>query len=107
MADKLDTLISLVKKARAIHTELPVQDMHALLYIARHPGCTTTKLWQELEMTSGTGTRITSRLGEWARYKVPGLGLVLAEANPKDRRERQLWLTPAGQRAVKSLTESI
>lgn len=103
----LDTLAGIVESIRDIDPEMPAQTLAGLLFIARKPGCSVQDMQEYLQVGSGTGTRIACRLGEWERYEVPGLKLVRAERDPKDRRKVMLWLTAQGQKAVKKLTDHL
>ena len=96
-------LTALISAIRDVDPEMAAQTVAAMLYISGHPGCTVGEVAEKLGFTSGTGTRIVARLGEWSRYQHPGLRFVLTEQDPKDRRFLRVYLTPAGTRFVQSL----
>jgi DNA-binding MarR family transcriptional regulator len=90
---------------RKIDPDMPTQTFAALLFIAINPGCSQLQMLKALKLSTSTATRISARLGEWERYGKAGLRLVTQEQNPQDRRERQLYLTPAGTRLVQEVVQ--
>ncbi|MEY3231455.1 MAG: hypothetical protein RL689_1544 [Planctomycetota bacterium] len=92
---------------RTLDPEIQCNSVMALLYIARRPGSSPTELSSHLDLTSGAGSRLVSRLSEWDRFRVRGLQLVAAEPDPVDRRVRRLCLTPKGTRFVNELAACI
>jgi DNA-binding MarR family transcriptional regulator len=96
-------LTTLISKVREVDPEMAPQTLAALLYAAVHPGCTVGEMAEAQGLTSGTGTRIVARLGDWARYQHPGLKFVTTEQDAKDRRFLRVFVTPAGQRFIAGL----
>jgi DNA-binding MarR family transcriptional regulator len=90
-----------------LERDMAVSTLQGLMFAADHTGCTTGELWSALGVTSGTGTRVVSRLSDWEGYEIPGLGLLTSEPDARDRRIRRLYLTPKGQRVVKELIKII
>jgi hypothetical protein len=106
-ASCLNRLQGLMSVVRGMDSEMPAQTLAGFLFIAQHPGCSPIDLQHHLHVSSATATRICHRLSAWERESVAGLDLVVAEINPRLRREKQLWLTTKGQRFLFELENSI
>lgn len=101
--DPITHLQEVLKVVRSVDPEMPAQTLQSLLYIHTHPGCSQTELAGVLEVQTSTVARIAARLSEWRAYKQRGLNFITNEVNPRDRRERQLWLTRHGQAFINEL----
>ena len=94
----LTRLILITEEFRKIDPELPMQSALILLLIGSKPG-TNLKSLAEI---AGIGTSSASRIAA-ALSKEYGKGLVTYVEDPLDRRNKQLKLTPEGERFVRSL----
>ena len=96
---KLTRVLAVVRK---LDKEMPAHQMLALLFVAENPGCSIHELLPLLGVTSPTGTRVTTRLGDGCRG-TKGLGLLRVEVDPRDRRLRQCTLTRKGTELVETI----
>lgn len=96
----MQSLIDFVSEVRAVDPEMPAQTILAFLLVAEADIAgriiTMREIQQYLEVSSGTCSRITARLGQWKAYQSPGLDFIGADRDPMDRRIVRLRLTPKG-----------
>lgn len=96
-------LIELIESFRTLNPEMQAQQMLTFLLIAEQPGITLQKLTEKLKVSLASGSRNMYALSHTEKPNKPGHDLVLIEANPANRRERIMHLTPAGQRFLKQI----
>jgi DNA-binding MarR family transcriptional regulator len=60
-------------------------------------------LADHLGLAQSSISRALSLLGRWGVGKKPGLGLIVSEEDPEERRRRIVSLSPKGQRAMSDL----
>lgn len=99
----LQTLVSCVNKVKKIDPDLRTQAVLLLLAVMDDPGHPQVHYQDKFKIPRSTASRYVSQLGPWAAFNTPGLGLIDAQENPQNRREKQLWLTPKGQRLAQDL----
>lgn len=103
----LMTLDRALNVAREIDPGMHTQVLQGFLYIAGNPGCRIVEMQAHLETSSASATRITKRLSRSVPPGQKGYGLVEVGVSDEDSRERELWLTPKGQRFAKRLEEAL
>lgn len=108
--DKLEALRILVKVAdmlRDIDPEMPMQTFRSFLEIALRPGCAVGDIGEALSIASSTASRNVSSLAAWKKYKVAGHLLVETFENPERRQQKNIYLTPKGQKLVADLAKAL
>jgi len=94
-----------VRAVSEIDPHLTLTHLGVLLVISRKPGCNPGDLITELGISSAAAARLVARVSDWENPVVKGLGLVSSEMDPWDRRKRNLFLTPKGQRLINRIEE--
>jgi DNA-binding MarR family transcriptional regulator len=85
-----------VEEFRKLHSEMPMQIAAAFLMIAQKPRISLADLRQQLGQGKSSVLRNVGMLQDkW--------GLVTYGRDPLDSRNNIAWLTPAGERLVRSL----
>ncbi|NJB67233.1 DNA-binding MarR family transcriptional regulator [Desulfobaculum xiamenense] len=78
---------------------MPSQQIAAFLYVAASGGCSMAALAEFLGMAQSTASRTVTTLGP--RHATnrgrPGYDLIVAEEDPRERRRKNLRLTPRGK----------
>lgn len=103
---KLSKCLALFREQSAT---FPLTHAQVLMEVISDEGLNQTELVERLDSSRAAISRAMVGLGEWERKDVPGLrdkpglGLVISEMDPNDRRQRRLWLTPKGKRFAKQL----
>lgn len=90
-----------------VDPHLCLSHLAVLLTIARKPGCSPGDLIDELGISSASAARLVARVSDWETPVIKGLGLVRSEMDPYDRRKRNLFLTPEGQRLINRVVEAL
>lgn len=104
MEQSLYRLHSLIREVRTISPRMEMQDLETLLLVALHPGISPLEVSEKTGISGSAASRAAYRLSAEQEPGVSGPSLLSVEINPQDRRRKQLYLTPTGQRFVGSLT---
>jgi DNA-binding MarR family transcriptional regulator len=88
---------------RVLHSEVQAQTVATFYAIAANPGLSHTKLQETLGVAQSTVSRNVNYLSAEAKFGVKGLGLVLSQDNPRNRRQKLVTLTPKGQNFLNTL----
>lgn len=100
-------LSKIIDLFRLMDREVPAQVIMTFLYIAAHDNCHKQALEEDLNMTTASASRNTDWLSEHHRLKKPGLGLIIKQPDPGNRRRLTLKLTDKGKLLVKSIKDSL
>ena len=100
-------LLSLVRAVREISPRMEVQDLEVFLIVAERPGVTPREIEDLAGVTRTSASRAGYRLSSEVLPGEPGLGLVVIEGDPQDRRKKALYLSPRGQRFLNSLVDHL
>ena len=76
---KLRSMMKGVEMFRALHKEMPSQQMAALLYISVHEGCKMEDIKEYLGLSQASTSRNVAALGKWHRSGKEGYGLIYWE----------------------------
>tara|TARA_R100001460_G_scaffold39525_5_gene74346 strand:+ start:1760 stop:2128 length:369 start_codon:yes stop_codon:yes gene_type:complete len=97
---KIFKLYEVINILREYDREMPAQLLSTLLYIASHKDCHKQAL-EDPNEGLGLSTAAASRCTDWLSHKhwvgKQGLGLIIKEADPCNRRRLQLRLTKKGE----------
>lgn len=100
-ADKLAAAFGTLRDVMGREAE--VQTLIALFLVASEPGIVSSELSRRLDLGGSSISRNVGRLGKTGYGKrgtpghQPGLGLIDAEPDPDDRRQKPLYLSAAGR----------
>lgn len=103
----LRRLIECVKEVRRVSPEMPVQTLHTLLAVAMEPGISMSDLMARTKLGQSSCSRNVALLSENHRLGKPGLNLVVAFEDPKERRRKLVDLTSKGVEVVSVLADTV
>jgi DNA-binding MarR family transcriptional regulator len=108
MAVPLKDAIQLINGISKIESEMPLQQLHVLLLIAKAgEGTSLTDLAKEAGIGLATASRYVSALGKQDRHRQEGLLLVESFEDPMERRKKIIRLTDKGRVALNKLIGDI
>ena len=99
----MDRLGRVMNLLRMLDKEVPAQALAVLFYIASHDNCHKTAIEEDLNMPNSSMSRNIDRLTEHLRLNKAGMGLVVKEDDPSNRRRLQLKLSLKGQELIKQI----
>ncbi|CUA90958.1 DNA-binding transcriptional regulator, MarR family [Chelatococcus sambhunathii] len=94
--------ILLIEEFRKLDPKMPIQMAHILLLVALKPGVNMRQLMADTDLSKSSVTRHVEVLGDGGKTG-PGLGLVVSRDSLEDRRFKEVRLTPAGERVIRSI----
>ncbi len=95
---RMERVLLAMEKLRELDDEMPAQLLSTLFYVASHKDCHKQALEEDLNFSTASGSRNTDWLTAEHRIKNRrGLGLIVKEKDPSNRRRIQLRLTVKGQ----------
>lgn len=94
-----DVFLQLLRALQKIDPEFPIQYAICLAEIAANQGCSLTFLSEKTGLALSTISRITGALSEF-RQKGAAYGFVEMRVSKEERRRKELYLTPSGQKAL-------
>lgn len=104
IASNVGDLFKTMKKMRLLDSDMPLQQILVLLYIAsKGKGCTQGELKDHLDMAASTASRNIAALSKVHRLGKEGLGLIDWHEDLLDRRVKRLHLTPKGRQFMLDL----
>ena len=98
-------VLTALEKLRELNREFPAQLLSTLLYVASHKDCHKQAMEEDLDLTTASGSRNTDLLSHSHHLGKKGLGLIIKEVDPSNRRRLQLSLTVEGQCLIDTLKE--
>lgn len=96
-----------IRHLRKVWERMESQDIDALLTVYLKPGITLTDLQDEVGLSQAAISRLAYRLSHEERPGEPGLNLFQIEVDGVDRRRRQVFLSPKGQKVVQAMAEQL
>lgn len=104
----MEKVLSAFELLRILDREIPGQLVSTFLYVASHNGCHKQALELELGFTTASASRNTDWLAEGRKgIKHKGLGLIIKEVDPTNRRRQILRLSAKGQILAKHMKSVI
>lgn len=85
---------------REIESDMPIQQVVVLAWVALNEGKTQKQLRDSLDMASSTSSRNLAALSKVHRLGKPGLGMIDWVDSPEDRRQKLLYLSSKGRKFV-------
>ncbi len=99
-------LIVLLRELQKIHPEFPLQYAVCLAEISVDEGMSVTALSEKTGMPISTVSRIVGALSSHRRRAAP-FGLVRIAISARERRRKELYLTPRGRAVMGSIADII
>lgn len=90
---------------RLLDREIPAQVLATFFYIAAHDNCHKQAVEADLNLSTAAGSRCTDKLSDQSWVGKPGLGLIIKEQDPTNKRRQQLRLTPKGKALIKQIED--
>lgn len=103
----LSTLIRVLEEFRTLDPDLPIQYALSFLTLAQNEGLSMGELAQRLAIAQSSASRNIAALSDWHSFGKPGLGLVEAREDPRERRRKLVSLTAKGRAFLHRLTALI
>ncbi len=100
----LPKLIRVLEEFRTLDPDLPIQYALSFLTLAQNEGLSMGELAQRLAIAQSSASRNIAALSDWHSFGKPGLGLVEAREDPRERRRKRVSLTAKGHAFVHRLT---
>ena len=98
-------LIASLQRLRDLHPDMTLMQLQSLLLVARDPGVKQRELIRSIDTVDSTASRTIGLLSEHGSRRIHGLNLVRMEVNAGDRRERNCFLTTAGESLLKDIVQ--
>jgi DNA-binding MarR family transcriptional regulator len=102
----MDRMCRVMDLLRKFDKEVPAQVLACFFYIVSRDNCHKTAMEEDLEMSNSSASRNMDRLTEQHRLNKAGMGLVVKQEDPTNRRRLQLRLSTEGEDLIKQI-ESI
>ena len=99
----LGRVYRIIEEFRKLDPEIPSQAINAFLYIVLHEGCSVKDIGEALNLRQSSASRNVALLSKMHRLGKPGLGLIEAKEDPRDRRWKTVNLTARGRRFLEDL----
>ena len=103
----VERLLKVTQRLQALDREIPAQVIACFLYIASHEDCHKQALEEALCLTTASASRNTDWLSHTHRLNKPGLGLIIKEVDPTNKRRLQLRLSAKGKRLIQSIKDDL
>ena len=97
----LNEALRLIQAIREIDSEMPLQQIHCLLLIAKEQeGMSLSDLAKKAGIGLATASRYVAALGKINRHREEGLKLIESFEDPMERRKKIIRLTAKGKVAL-------
>jgi len=103
--DEIAILMRILEEFRKLDPDLPIQYALSFLTLASNEGLSLGELATRLGIAQSSASRNVAALSEWHSFGKPGLDLVEAKEDPRERRRKLVTLTPKGHALVATLRE--
>lgn len=100
-------LLGALTRLRDLHPDMTLLQSLFFLAVGNEPGITQRELYDRIESNDSVASRTIAILSDIGNRNTEALGLVEMRVNPKDRRERQLYLTPKGRRLLEDIQRDV
>ena len=103
--DEIASLMRVLEEFRKLDPDLPIQYALSFLTLAENEGISMRELAERLGIAQSSASRNVAALSKWHSFGKPGLDLVQAEADPRERRRKIISLTPKGHTLIATLRD--
>lgn len=101
--DEITVLMRVLEEFRKLDPDLPIQYALSFLTLAANEGLSLGELATRLGIAQSSASRNVAALSAWHSFGKPGLDLVEAREDPRERRRKLVTLTPKGHALVETL----
>jgi DNA-binding MarR family transcriptional regulator len=95
--DSLQRLMRVIEAFRALKRTMPAQYIHTFSLIARNEGLSVVEYAERANVSVSVMSRHILDIGDYARNRSNGFGLVTSRPNPMELRKHEVWLTAKGK----------
>lgn len=99
---KANKLLDILRRIQSIDAEFPLQYAICLVQISQDEGCSLTQLAEKTNLALSTVSRIVGALSAYRQVGEP-YGFVEVRLSPAERRKKELYLTPLGQKTLQNI----
>ncbi|EWY40564.1 MarR family transcriptional regulator [Skermanella stibiiresistens SB22] len=103
--DEITSLTRVLEEFRKLDPDLPIQYALSFLTLAENEGISMRELAERLGIAQSSASRNVAALSKWHSFGKPGLDLVQAEEDPRERRRKIISLTPKGHALIATLRD--
>ena len=103
--DEIASLMRVLEEFRKLDPDLPIQYALSFLTLAENEGISMRELAERLGIAQSSASRNVAALSKWHSFGKPGLDLVQAEEDPRERRRKIISLTPKGHALIVTLRD--
>ncbi|QQP89560.1 winged helix-turn-helix transcriptional regulator [Skermanella rosea] len=103
--DEIASLMRVLEEFRKLDPDLPIQYALSFLTLAENEGISMRELAERLGIAQSSASRNVAALSKWHSFGKPGLDLVQAEEDPRERRRKIISLTPKGHALIATLRD--
>ncbi|MFD2261621.1 MarR family winged helix-turn-helix transcriptional regulator [Lacibacterium aquatile] len=94
-----------LEEFRKLDPDLPIQYALSFLTLASNEGLSLGELASRLDIAQSSASRNVAALSAWHSFGKPGLDLVEAKEDPRERRRKLVTLTPKGHELIERLRD--
>lgn len=101
----LPRLLELTEVVRQLDPDMPIYTLRAFLLVAQagEEGVMQAKLGEQLGLSQAALSRNVAMLTDFEGVGLKGLGLIVSEPIPENRKVRRLKLSPKGKRFAEKI----
>jgi DNA-binding MarR family transcriptional regulator len=103
--DGIHLLMRVLEEFRKLDPDLPIQYALSFLTLATNEGLSLGELATRLGIAQSSASRNVAALSAWHSFGKPGLDLVEAREDPRERRRKLVTLTSKGHALVETLRD--
>ena len=96
-ASSLKHLHRVITEFRKLDGDISAQVIETFLLVAQKEGIMVHQIADQMDVATATASRHVATLGQWNRYRRPGMGLVELREVLSDRRYKEATLTDKGR----------
>ena len=104
---KVEGILLAIERLRVLDREVPAQVISCFLYIASHNHCHKEAIEEDLGFTTASSSRNIDWLTDKHRLNKPGLGLVIKERDPDNKRRIICTLSSKGRDLIIDLMSDL
>lgn len=105
--DKIKIYMKFVAMFRDMDSEIPLTTVAVFLAVVQNEGMTMKDMAKMLNISQSSCSRNVAYLAQYHRLNKPGLGLLVTQEDPMERRRKVVQLTRRGKSFVDKLNSMI
>lgn len=104
--NRVSALLRVLQVLQTIDPEFPLQYAVCLALISQDEGLSLTELAKRAEVSLSTASRIVGALSQYRQSGQP-YNLVVVHIAPEERRRKEIFLSPSGQRVMEEVAQAL